>query len=225
MPLLSERELDRLEQYLNAPERTESTLPLDMVQGLFAAVASAPSTVPREKWVAGILGDSHEFGSEEEEREITGLLARFLEDTARQLNEGGGFDFILYGTEDEGDDLGSWAEGYLLGVELAQPRWDELADEEDLDNILYPFLVLTGDAKLLALESGEEWMSEEDEAKLASDVRENFATHLLDVRHYWFEKAIPQTVKRESPKVGRNDPCPCGSGRKYKNCHGAASAP
>ncbi len=28
-------------------------------------------------------------------------------------------------------------------------------------------------------------------------------------------------VKRTSPKVGRNDPCPCGSGKKYKNCHGA----
>jgi preprotein translocase subunit SecA len=31
----------------------------------------------------------------------------------------------------------------------------------------------------------------------------------------------PVTVKREAPKVGRNDPCPCGSGKKYKNCHGA----
>lgn len=30
-------------------------------------------------------------------------------------------------------------------------------------------------------------------------------------------------VKRNAPKVGRNDPCPCGSGKKYKNCHGANS--
>jgi preprotein translocase subunit SecA len=29
------------------------------------------------------------------------------------------------------------------------------------------------------------------------------------------------TVRRETPKVGRNDPCPCGSGKKFKNCHGA----
>jgi preprotein translocase subunit SecA len=27
-------------------------------------------------------------------------------------------------------------------------------------------------------------------------------------------------VKRDAPKVGRNDPCPCGSGKKYKKCHG-----
>jgi uncharacterized protein len=33
-----------------------------------------------------------------------------------------------------------------------------------------------------------------------------------------------EAVRRATPKVGRNDPCPCGSGRKFKQCHGAASA-
>jgi preprotein translocase subunit SecA len=32
------------------------------------------------------------------------------------------------------------------------------------------------------------------------------------------EKAVP--VMRDAPKIGRNDPCPCGSGKKYKQCHG-----
>jgi preprotein translocase subunit SecA len=31
---------------------------------------------------------------------------------------------------------------------------------------------------------------------------------------------VDRTVRREEPKVGRNDPCPCGSGKKYKQCHG-----
>ena len=31
---------------------------------------------------------------------------------------------------------------------------------------------------------------------------------------------VNKTVRNEGPKVGRNDPCPCGSGKKYKNCHG-----
>ncbi len=35
------------------------------------------------------------------------------------------------------------------------------------------------------------------------------------------EAVKPQTMVRDSPKVGRNDPCPCGSGKKYKQCHGA----
>ena len=33
------------------------------------------------------------------------------------------------------------------------------------------------------------------------------------------EKSKPQPIKVEK-KVGRNDPCPCGSGKKFKNCHG-----
>jgi len=34
---------------------------------------------------------------------------------------------------------------------------------------------------------------------------------------------VIKTVRREEPKVGRNDPCPCGSGKKYKKCHGAGA--
>jgi preprotein translocase subunit SecA len=34
---------------------------------------------------------------------------------------------------------------------------------------------------------------------------------------------VVKTVRREEPKVGRNDPCPCGSGKKYKKCHGAGT--
>jgi uncharacterized protein YecA (UPF0149 family) len=33
--------------------------------------------------------------------------------------------------------------------------------------------------------------------------------------------AAPKTVRHDGPKVGRNDPCPCGSGKKYKKCCGA----
>jgi preprotein translocase subunit SecA len=32
---------------------------------------------------------------------------------------------------------------------------------------------------------------------------------------------VIKTVKREEPKIGRNDPCWCGSGKKFKKCHGA----
>ena len=36
-------------------------------------------------------------------------------------------------------------------------------------------------------------------------------------------QAVGRTVVREGRKVGRNEPCPCGSGKKYKKCHGAAA--
>jgi uncharacterized protein YecA (UPF0149 family) len=38
------------------------------------------------------------------------------------------------------------------------------------------------------------------------------------------EAAKIKTIVREAPKVGRNDLCPCGSGKKYKKCHGADAA-
>jgi preprotein translocase subunit SecA len=34
------------------------------------------------------------------------------------------------------------------------------------------------------------------------------------------QRSMPQTPIRNEPKVGRNDACPCGSGKKFKNCHG-----
>jgi preprotein translocase subunit SecA len=33
---------------------------------------------------------------------------------------------------------------------------------------------------------------------------------------------VVKTVRHDGAKVGRNDPCPCGSGKKYKKCHGAS---
>jgi uncharacterized protein len=39
---------------------------------------------------------------------------------------------------------------------------------------------------------------------------------------YWLpQRKRASTLRREAPKVGRNDDCPCGSGRKFKKCCGA----
>lgn len=45
----------------------------------------------------------------------------------------------------------------------------------------------------------------------------------IDGRWYFEDGQTPavKTVRNEGPKVGRNDACPCGSGKKYKKCHGA----
>jgi SEC-C motif domain protein len=53
--------------------------------------------------------------------------------------------------------------------------------------------------------------------------RAQFRRH--DGRWYYWDGAMVKArpVVRDQPKVGRNDPCPCGSGQKYKKCHGAAA--
>lgn len=187
---MPEPDLDRLEAYLNATERIDSTLSLDGVQGLCAAVVSGPAPIPESAWLAEVLGEDHRFATPQEASDITDLLARFHDDTARQLDRGDGFDFILYGPEG-GEDLAAWAEGYLLGVDLADPPWDELAEPSDIENMLFPFLMLTGMARELALENGEDWMGEDEEADLLAQIREGLASHLVDVRQFWLEKKAP----------------------------------
>jgi uncharacterized protein len=42
-----------------------------------------------------------------------------------------------------------------------------------------------------------------------------------DLRVYWLDHGPKPETRRVEPTPGRNDPCPCGSGKKYKKCHGA----
>jgi SEC-C motif-containing protein len=57
---------------------------------------------------------------------------------------------------------------------------------------------------------------------LRQEHRENAQFEKKDGRWYYTDGEVtPATVVRTEPKVGRNDPCPCGSGKKYKKCCGA----
>ncbi|MBN8280276.1 MAG: SEC-C domain-containing protein [Gammaproteobacteria bacterium] len=47
--------------------------------------------------------------------------------------------------------------------------------------------------------------------------------HGPDCQHDHDHGPLVETYRRDAPKLGRNDPCPCGSGKKYKKCHGAAA--
>lgn len=86
--------------------------------------------------------------------------------------------------------------------------------------------------EVLATEGGEAGESEgQVEFKAHYTFEEKEQTH-HEVAHFevqdgkWYfvdgHHIGPGTFVREEPKVGRNDPCPCGSGKKYKKCHGGA---
>ena len=51
--------------------------------------------------------------------------------------------------------------------------------------------------------------------------REKAVFSKVDGAWYYVDGAIVREPVRKAPTVGRNEPCPCGSGRKYKKCHGA----
>jgi uncharacterized protein len=214
-------DLDRLEALLSA-EHLRDSMTLDALQGLFCAVASAPSPIPQEAWLAAALGE-HAFASADEQREVTDLITRFCNDTARELAAEEGLDVLSYPAEEGEEELAVWCEGYLVGVALAEPDWFAAGDDETVDELLFPFMALSGRLKEHALEAGEPWEEGEAEAKLMADARESFYDTVEEAWRYWFDlriNRVPQ--KREGAKVGRNDPCPCGSGKKFKACCGAS---
>lgn len=60
----------------------------------------------------------------------------------------------------------------------------------------------------------------EETVKITGAGLEDTAINLVDGSYKPSEGGLNKTIVNEGPKVGRNDPCPCGSGKKYKNCCG-----
>ena len=63
-------------------------------------------------------------------------------------------------------------------------------------------------------------MKRTEAAKITATGLQDTAINLVDGKYSEKEGGMNKTVVNEGPKVGRNDPCPCGSGKKYKNCCG-----
>ena len=67
----------------------------------------------------------------------------------------------------------------------------------------------------------DEGQSRKETAKITdAKLQEKAAIELVDGKLSPKEGGVNKTIVNEGPKVGRNDPCPCGSGKKYKNCCG-----
>jgi hypothetical protein len=98
---------------------------------------------------------------------------------------------------------------------LLNPRAPEGPELEKLIDTVSPHLFLIQEPEDLYLETSlinQVWDSKPEPDVLA---------HFLSFEHSITSAPIPRTVKHEQPKVGRNDPCPCQSGKKYKKCCGA----
>ena len=67
----------------------------------------------------------------------------------------------------------------------------------------------------------DEGVSRKETAKITdTTLQDKTAIELVDGKLSPKEGGINKTIVNDTPKIGRNDPCPCGSGKKYKNCHG-----
>ncbi len=219
MAPLTPAELDRLEALLDSEPRRGEAMPLDALQGLFYAIASGPEPAVPSEWMSAALGENPEFASDTEKRETLDLVMRFRRQATAEVARDG-FELILYGPDGTDKDYATWCGGYLDGVGLSPVDWFERGDPDEVDELLYPFVVLAGElpAKERRAFRPDEWR------RLVKACEDGLANAIVDVREYWEAlRTPPETVRRATPKTGRNDPCPCGSGKKFKQCCGAAA--
>ena len=108
-----------------------------------------------------------------------------------------------------------WATGVLEVVEHWEDDWAlpaESKDEQFVDACLDPFYTL------VAPEA--EWTPEEKKLSREAHVAQAIWS-LYDLREFWLDRGIaPIAPIRKEAEPGRNDLCPCGSGKKYKKCCG-----
>ncbi|TCW33953.1 YecA family protein [Gulbenkiania mobilis] len=210
-------DLTRLETLLTPLSQAGSTMRPDEVQGFFVALASGPDTLAREDWLSEVLGDAPAFENESERDELAALLQKLYDHTAAELAAGRMPEMILYAEEDsESPDFWPWCNAYLYTLDVVPTDWFEKADDEGFEDLLMPLMALGG---MFEEEDGKVLMEfSEDELE---GFREELPEAVLAVYQYWRAKMqAPKTVRRTAGKVGRNDPCPCGSGKKFKACCG-----
>jgi len=206
----------RLMELLDAKSGAHNTMRCDEVQGFMMALLSGPDALNPTNWLPEILGEESLFDAKER-TEIERLVMAMAADMRMKLNEKILPDLWFYEDEAGNPDFYTWCNAYLYALDIVPTDWFEAVDQEEFEDLFYPIMALGGiyDDE----ENGEVilHLNEKELTQLESDLPHV----LLDI--YWYWQAIinkPQTVRREGEKVGRNDPCPCGSGKKYKACCG-----
>ena len=198
-------------------------LEVEWVDGYLAALAAGPRPVPLDEWLPRMAADAFDraFADPEDRaqaeralRQRHRVLSAQLD--AKALDEGPDelrLSPLILQWDDDVAGMGTdWAAGFLAAV-----RQDFAIDwtppPEAGDDIEFLEQLIAAVERLL--EPGPDDRNELIDAAC-------FA--LQDLRLWWVDHAPRTAPRRVEPAPGRNDPCPCGSGRKFKKCHGAAGA-
>lgn len=218
---LSKQELSRLEEWLASPIFNGKAMSLDKLQGFLCAVISAPDTIPPSQWMPEVFKREPEHESMEQAQEFMTLMMRFYNGMAAELGGNQPIEFILKprSVTDQRPDYQTWCEGYILGWGLSAEEWLSPGNEP-LKKLTFPLLLLSGAFKEEAERRGKEYLPDDEYAKLQQECADLLPKVVADIYHYWHFRMKPVPTKRETPKVGRNETCPCGSGLKFKQCCG-----
>jgi uncharacterized protein len=227
--LLSDAEYARIAVILER-SRDKRTMNLEMLDGFFAALICGPDLVPPSEYLREIWGGHHigDFRDETEMQEFFDLIMRHWNSLARTFNSSEPFlPFLLE------DDAGvahanDWAQGFTRGMKLRRDGWADLFEDEDHAGLLVPILALAhehdDDPDMRPYgEPMDAQRREELVTGIAACVPRIYRYFASDRRSLTRASRQATTQRRHGPKVGRNDPCPCGSGKKFKKCCGAVT--
>jgi uncharacterized protein len=179
----------------------------------------APKEDAEQDWIDWVWGDEYpDFRDDDEEDELSRIyMARFGQIRRFVADPDGAVVPIFAHTADGSPDPTAWAFGFLDGVLENRDAWQPIAKNEPAT------FALTAIASLVPGTRVHEDLVEHGEMMELDMVAELIPTAIRLFDTFWSTPALqegrPMPVRVD--KVGRNAPCPCGSGRKYKKCCGA----
>lgn len=182
-----------------------SPVTADWTVGFLTGVCTGPDTIAPAVWIPEIVQEGAE-GDEPKARAKVDLLARLYGAVSETL--GTTPEIICPEPDKPAQDAAEFCRGYVRGARLHETwRGDEVATKK-----LLPFAVL---AKEHMEATAEDGTPVTDVEAWTTTQRERLGSYVAELRTYWQSK---RQVVNATRKVGRNDPCPCGSGKKHKKC-------
>ena len=230
---LSGEELEELDAFLLSDATSDETMLLDHLDGYLTAIIVGPSGLNMSQWYSGIWGkreDAPHFETMEEAQRITQMIMRHYNGIIWSLQHDADshepiFDvFVPEDKSKEFIDAEMWTAGFMEGLALCRTDWQPLFDDPQGLEWLNPIRLLGGDD--LSKDELAQVITPTQREELAKHIQASVAAiyrFWLPYRQAIYEAQQARTFTREHPKVGRNDPCPCGSGKKFKKCCGVAS--
>ncbi|MEE4310378.1 MAG: UPF0149 family protein [candidate division KSB1 bacterium] len=207
--------------------------PMDQLHGFLTGTICSPEPVMPDNWLPLVFEDPENLPEFKSEQEINRIFGGFFELHNSIIEDIRADDYHPYfGSKEDGKvDVKNWCLGFVLGFSAFSDKWEEaMADEIDE---MITSIMFFADPEFAFKDLGiEDQKIMKELLDSETEFIENVRFHVVDIYLYWQsligdEGKIPQDpfASQQDVKIGRNDPCPCGSGKKFKKCCGADIEP
>jgi uncharacterized protein len=207
--------LQELDEFLTSDSAPDRSMALSNLDGFLTAVAIGPDRIKPSEWLPRIWGDeTPEFLSEEEANRVIGtILGRYNQIITQLRDDPDRYQPLIRQNEHGQVIARDWVAGFMDGVALRFHGWQALLKSKEYRNDFAPIAVHLTDAQ------GNSPLNPEEENVKALIEQ---AAELIPAAVRSIDRFFKQTRPffEGGTKVGRNDPCFCGSGKKFKKCCG-----